>query len=468
MVDSNHPRSSRLIGPSQVLQGTLKEGNINIDDHASIPMPTLESLQRRSTMSQTSDELVGSLLRDRPETTNAAGDSRADSPNVDDSQGPLDVMPLRSLMGPPEYVPVAQGSQVALLETSKGKRSKDPSQFRESKAKTIPDIVQRPLPQREDLGVIFELIGPWPVRLFTVKTLPRLKSEVEKLRAGFSVAFPHEVFCDRDDFTLQVQKGPKVPVPKATPTVSEAVIEAFGLPSPTTRDPVTIVIPDRVSPSLGKSPTSSSHPSPILPPSESASGSECPWLPTLYRLPSGVTVTEETISKMKSSTASLLMKNCMQRRMPDSVLLSLKWKEAEDSLVKLAADKFSLEGCLTEALALADDVENKYQDLLAVRDGIFQSKSDLTNQYETDIAALKMDVVIDNTVSIMKEYNSEVYPEFRGIHSLFPEFVEKTFGREYVVELTDSEDEDEESSSHGSGDDEAFEEDAPQEDAFVA
>ncbi|GAA0155087.1 hypothetical protein LIER_12903 [Lithospermum erythrorhizon] len=49
------------------------------------------------------------------------------------------------------------------------------------------------------------------------------------------------------------------------------------------------------------------------------------------------------------------------------------------------------------------------------------------------------DLLIDNTVSIMKEFSYEVYQKFCGIHSLFPEFVEKNFGKEYVVELTDSE-----------------------------
>ncbi|GAA0183785.1 hypothetical protein LIER_31138 [Lithospermum erythrorhizon] len=73
------------------------------------------------------------------------------------------------------------------------------------------------------------------------------------------------------------------------------------------------------------------------------------------------------------------------------------------------------------------------------------------------------DLLIDNTVSIMKEFSSEVYPEYHGIHSLFPKFVEKTFGKEYVVELTDSEEDDTESTDHG--DDDAFVEDAPAEDA---
>ncbi|GAA0152663.1 hypothetical protein LIER_11084 [Lithospermum erythrorhizon] len=78
MADSNHPQSSRFAGPSQSLLGTIQE---------------------------TSDEFVGSLLRDSPEASNVATGSGQPSPNMDDSQGPLDVMPLRSIMGPPANVP---------------------------------------------------------------------------------------------------------------------------------------------------------------------------------------------------------------------------------------------------------------------------------------------------------------------------------------------------------------------------
>ncbi|GAA0140801.1 hypothetical protein LIER_02088 [Lithospermum erythrorhizon] len=75
------------------------------------------------------------------------------------------------------------------------------------------------------------------------------------------------------------KKAPKVPVPEAAPYVSEVVIEGFGPPSSPSRDPVTIVIPDRVSPSLGEVPPSSSRSLPVLPSSESTSGSDGPFLP---------------------------------------------------------------------------------------------------------------------------------------------------------------------------------------------
>ncbi|GAA0139782.1 hypothetical protein LIER_01262 [Lithospermum erythrorhizon] len=333
---------------------------------------------------------------------------------------------------------------------------------------------------------------------------------------------------------------PKVPVPETTSPASEALVEAFGPPSSRAHDPITIVIPDRVSPSLGKSSTSSELPQSTLPVSESSLGFEGPCVPTPYIFPSGITVTEETVSKVKSSTASLLMKNCMLRRDIEGIMtcafpeelhdtfefatecaygLPLKWKEAKHYLAKFAEKNSSLEERLNEALARADDAENKYQDLLAVRDGLIKSKTDLTDRYEADMAALKRslkesqqtphglrtqldsskllladtekwleelslrpspeviveafkkidtyrDLLIDNTVSIMKDFNSEVYPEFLGTHSFCPEFVEKTFGKEYVVELTGSEEED--TKSTNPGDDDVFVEDAPAEDASIA
>ncbi|GAA0147088.1 hypothetical protein LIER_06875 [Lithospermum erythrorhizon] len=113
--------------------------------------------------------------------------------------------------------------------------------------------------------------------------------------------------------TKKAKKAPKVNVSAATPSVTtpleatpfvpEVAVEAFGPPSPRAQYPITIVISDRVSPSLGKSDSSS------LPPLELTSGSDGPWLPTPYTLPSGVTVTEDTVSKVKSPIASLLMKN---------------------------------------------------------------------------------------------------------------------------------------------------------------
>ncbi|GAA0162621.1 hypothetical protein LIER_39445 [Lithospermum erythrorhizon] len=52
------------------------------------------------------------------------------------------------------------------------------------------------------------------------------------------------------------------------------------------------------------------------------------------------------------------------------------------------------------------------------------------------------DLLIDNTVPIMKSFCLTVYPDFLGILSMFPEFVEEHFGEEYVLPLTNGEDED--------------------------
>ncbi|GAA0161638.1 hypothetical protein LIER_17908 [Lithospermum erythrorhizon] len=505
----------------------VPQGNINIDDHASLPTPGLECIHRRSQMSQTSYEFVGSLLRDSPGTTNVA--PRADSPNMDDSQGPLDVVPLPSLMGPPTSVPLAQGQKVAQPEASKGKGSKEPPTLDQVRAKTIrglitevqlhairnhydfPNGVKTRIPDEgenintptmkaevpkegmppttlRDTALFWEFLNyglRLPASRFVDEVLVTLDRAPDQLMPfAWLVLTVFEVAClavgvvpnlalfctmynvihkgprsllfacglssiqfliQQEDVLARVSKRKDTPAPEAPPapkklkrapkkkvseaatSVPEAVVEAFGPPSPTTRDPTTIA-------------------------------TKCDYG------------------------------------------LSLKWKEAKNSLAKLGAEKSSLGERRAKAQARADNTENKYQDLLAVWDGLLQSKSDLTNQYETGTAALKMfleesqqtshclraqressrllladivkrleelslrppleaivetfkksdtyrDLLIDNTVSIMKEFSS------------------KTFGKENVVELTDSE---EKSSSHGSGDDEAFVEDAPREDAPVA
>ncbi|GAA0186615.1 hypothetical protein LIER_33903 [Lithospermum erythrorhizon] len=149
-------------------------------------------------------------------------------------------MPLRAVMGPPADVPPARGSSVAQSKPPKGNGSKEPATLDQVRAKTIHGLI-----------------------------------------------------------TEKSKKNPKVPVPETALPASEALVEAFGLPSPMAQDPITIVIPDRVSPSLGKSPTSSKIPPSTLPVSESASGSKGPWVPTPYSLPSGITITEEIFSKVK-------------------------------------------------------------------------------------------------------------------------------------------------------------------------
>ncbi|GAA0172311.1 hypothetical protein LIER_26161 [Lithospermum erythrorhizon] len=52
------------------------------------------------------------------------------------------------------------------------------------------------------------------------------------------------------------------------------------------------------------------------------------------------------------------------------------------------------------------------------------------------------DILIDDTVSIMKSFSLKVYEEFPGVHSMFSEFVEEHFGEEYVIPLTATEESD--------------------------
>ncbi|GAA0155147.1 hypothetical protein LIER_12942 [Lithospermum erythrorhizon] len=132
MVDSSSNISSKPSRPSQVLNETLREvrvarrvaevgsvysfddrvhfsllssphiyysnrqlhmitqGSVNIEAHASIQTPALESLHNRSVMKEAPEDFLGSLLRDSSEAPPSTT-----SPDLDDSQDPLDVMPLR-------------------------------------------------------------------------------------------------------------------------------------------------------------------------------------------------------------------------------------------------------------------------------------------------------------------------------------------------------------------------------------
>ncbi|GAA0139707.1 hypothetical protein LIER_01198 [Lithospermum erythrorhizon] len=49
------------------------------------------------------------------------------------------------------------------------------------------------------------------------------------------------------------------------------------------------------------------------------------------------------------------------------------------------------------------------------------------------------DILIDDTISIMKSFSLKVYEEFPGVHSMFSEFLKEHFGEEYVIPLTDTE-----------------------------
>ncbi|GAA0156713.1 hypothetical protein LIER_14139 [Lithospermum erythrorhizon] len=62
------------------------------------------------------------------------------------------------------------------------------------------------------------------------------------------------------------------------------------------------------------------------------------------------------------------------------------------------------------------------------------------------------DIIIDDTVSIMKFFSLKVYEEFPGVHSMFPEFVDEHFGEEYEIHLTDT-DESDDTEADGQSDD---------------
>ncbi|GAA0166666.1 hypothetical protein LIER_21772 [Lithospermum erythrorhizon] len=134
----------------------------------------------------------------------------------------------------------------------------------------------------------------------------------------------------------------------------------FQVASPYRVSPLNVVISTRES-------------SPVAHPSGSSSGPNSSLLGVTYSLPSSITVTEEC-----------------------AYGLFLKWKESEDSRVDSEAEKVSLEKGLSEVLrerdeaqAQDDDLRGKYEDLLAIRDGLVKSRSDLSHQCDTDLAALK-------------------------------------------------------------------------------
>ncbi|GAA0143265.1 hypothetical protein LIER_03990 [Lithospermum erythrorhizon] len=248
---------------------------------------------------------------------------------------------------------------------------------------------------------------------------------------------------------------------KSTLIIESSLLEVFSsLPL----DHVTIVIPDRVASEeaqVSEIPPHSSTP-------EILSTYKGPLLEVPYSLPSGLTVTEDTIF------GKIL-------RRPLFYILG-----------ETAGRSYLGE---RRGRAHAHDLEGKYEDLQAVRDGLVKSKSDLSRHHEIDAAALKefeqrsqdlraqLDssqrlladseklleqrpppevvieqfkegqnykyLLIDDTVSIMKSFSLKVYPEFPGIHFMFPEFVGEHFGQEYV---TDGEEESDDSDDAPSDD----------------
>ncbi|GAA0173995.1 hypothetical protein LIER_41636 [Lithospermum erythrorhizon] len=52
------------------------------------------------------------------------------------------------------------------------------------------------------------------------------------------------------------------------------------------------------------------------------------------------------------------------------------------------------------------------------------------------------DILVDDAVSIMKTYSLKISENFDDVHSIFPEFVEENFEKEYGIPLVDLEESD--------------------------
>ncbi|GAA0146169.1 hypothetical protein LIER_06186 [Lithospermum erythrorhizon] len=85
-------------------------------------------------MEEGNEDFVGSLLRDSPETI-----FTLISTNLDNSQAPLDVMPISSRMGPPADVPLPSNPKASNPEHSEDKSLKE--QLEKVKAKTVPRLI---------------------------------------------------------------------------------------------------------------------------------------------------------------------------------------------------------------------------------------------------------------------------------------------------------------------------------------
>ncbi|GAA0162620.1 hypothetical protein LIER_39444 [Lithospermum erythrorhizon] len=108
------------------------------------------------------------------------------------------------------------------------------------------------------------------------------------------------------------KQATKKTIPEDVPVDIEVMYEVFHPTSPSLPPPATIVIPDHV-PVLDIV-TSARESSPVAPPSKTSSGSGANLLGVPYSLPSGITVTEKTVSRREEPTASLLLKNWMLQR----------------------------------------------------------------------------------------------------------------------------------------------------------
>ncbi|GAA0159036.1 hypothetical protein LIER_15918 [Lithospermum erythrorhizon] len=192
------------------------------------------------------------------------------------------------------------------------------------------------------------------------------------------------------------------------------------------------------------------------PPPVSASGvagiSSSGLLGFPYTLPSGITVTEEMISKGGSLTASLLLLNCLLKGDMEGIMghptpssvhdafshfylkshlsysfrsmacargLFLRWSECEESRAASEVDKISLEKRLSEVIrkrdearaqadhfkAQAFDFNNKHADIQSVCAGLVKSKSNLSSKQERELIVFNSS--LEEAAVHIKEFQSQ-------------------------------------------------------------
>ncbi|GAA0155146.1 hypothetical protein LIER_12941 [Lithospermum erythrorhizon] len=281
------------------------------------------------------------------------------------------------------------------------------------------------------------------------KDSAKTQTEVEKLQTGFPHALPHKVFCDKDVLNKdRLTKG-------VDKFLNTTLLELLSLKHSSGE----WVMPHKVS---FKAVTAGKNPLARISKRKNTAAQG------IFLETSAVAPAPKN-SKKAPKESNLEVTPVDFEATECAHGLFLKWKESKDSRADSEAEKASLEKGLSEVLrdrdearTQADDLRGKYEDLQAVRDGLVKYRSDLSHQYDTNVTALKTsleeseqrlgtlrfkegqnykDLLIDNTISIMKTFCLKVYPDFLGIHSMFPEFVGEHFGEEYAVPLTDGEEE---------------------------
>ncbi|GAA0176518.1 hypothetical protein LIER_29495 [Lithospermum erythrorhizon] len=431
------------------------------------------------------EDFVGSLLRDSPMAL-----PTTTSQDLDDSQAPLDVMPLRSRMGPPLDVPPSQSSKSGVPIYTKGKSSKEPPTLEKVKAKIIlelitdyqlrqirnhydiPDEVKTRIPlegesvdtpstkteaPREgmpvrtfrDTTLFWEFLNyglPLPVSGFVDDVLMTLDRALGQLMsfawlvltvfqvaclsvgvlpnmALYSVmynAFPHEV-CDQDvlikaRLTKGVDKFPDTTILELLSLKHSSggcvMPHKVNFKAVTT---ATITIPDHTS--ALDIVISAQESSPIIPPPKASSSFGGEFFEALYSLPSGITITGKTVSRREEPTAFLLLKNCMLKEDMEGIMGYSSPSELHD-----AFSHFQLKSSLEESEQRSRDLRaqlNSSQQLLAALEKRLEYLS-ARPPSEVVIEKFKegqnfQDLLIDNTVSIMKTFSLKVYAEFPSV-----------------------------------------------------